>query len=131
MNHERYPKSMGPDPNITPRCHSLTKYSAKTIPQGHPTKEGGRLKLCELPETEICITASVRPWVGRIAPSTGGQSICAFVTPIIASWRSGMVQTWPSDHGQRSRSFFRMRWVGILGPRQAIGVKDPGIADPG
>lgn len=61
------------------------------------------LKLCEPPET--CITASVRPCVGRIAPIDSGiQSICAFITPVIAPWRSGLVQTWPSDHRHRSRS---------------------------
>jgi len=41
------------------------------------------LKLCEPPET--CMTASVRPCVGLTAPTERGiQSICAFITALIA-----------------------------------------------
>ena len=40
------------------------------------------LKLCEPPDT--CITARVRPWVGRMpAISSGRWSICAFMTLVI------------------------------------------------
>jgi hypothetical protein len=61
------------------------------------------LKLCDPPET--CITASVLPWVGRTAPSDSGiQSICVFIRPVIAPWRSGEDQTIPSLHATRSRN---------------------------
>ena len=55
------------------------------------------LKDCEPPQT--CITASVRPWVGRTPPSlSGSQSIWLLKTPLMAPCRSGLHQTWPSDH---------------------------------
>ncbi len=58
---------------------------------------------CEPPETSI--TASVLPWVGRTAPMFNGiQSICAFMMPLIAPWRSGDVQTMPSAQAADSRS---------------------------
>ncbi len=61
------------------------------------------LKDCEPPQT--CITASVLPWVGRTAPSASGiQSICAFITAVIAPCRSGEHHTCPSDHCTSSRS---------------------------
>ena len=58
---------------------------------------------CEPPET--CITARVRPWVGRTDPSDrGSQSIWLLMTPVMLPWRSGLTQTWPSDQIERSRS---------------------------
>ncbi len=55
------------------------------------------LKDCDPPET--CMTASVLPWVGRTAPTDSGiQSICVFINPVIAPWRSGELQTMPSAH---------------------------------
>ena len=61
------------------------------------------LKDCEPPLT--CITASVLPWVGRTAPSESGiQSICAFMMPVIAPWRSGLHQTCPSDQADSARN---------------------------
>jgi hypothetical protein len=47
---------------------------------------------CEPPHT--CITASVRPCVGRSAPcSSGIQSIWFFITAVIAPCRSGLHHT--------------------------------------
>jgi hypothetical protein len=64
---------------------------------------------CEPPET--CITASVLPCVGRTEPTASGiQSICAFMMPVIAPWRSGDVHTMPSDHCARSRSSCTFGW---------------------
>ena len=58
---------------------------------------------CEPPLT--CITARVRPWVGRMPPSLrGSQSIWLLNTPLTAPCRSGLHQTWPSDHIDRLRS---------------------------
>jgi hypothetical protein len=58
---------------------------------------------CEPPHT--CITASVRPWLGRTAPcSSGIQSIWFFITAVMAPCRSGLHHTWPSDHRHSSRS---------------------------
>jgi len=52
-----------------------------------------------------CITASVFPWVGRTLPIESGiQSICAFITALIAPCRSGLHQTWPSDQADASRN---------------------------
>ena len=57
----------------------------------------------EPPDT--CMTASVRPCVGRTAPPGSGiQSIWAFITALIAPCRSGLVQTWPSDHSIAARN---------------------------
>ena len=68
------------------------------------------LKDCEPPET--CITASVLPWVGRIAPELSGiQSICAFMMPVMAPWRSGEHHTMPSAHCAASRSSTTLGWV--------------------
>src|SRR5229473_1672458 len=58
---------------------------------------------CDPPLT--CMTARVLPCVGRTAPIASGiQSICAFMIPVIAPWRSGLHHTWPSDHADSSRS---------------------------
>jgi hypothetical protein len=58
---------------------------------------------CDPPDT--CMTASVRPCVGRIPfISSGRWSICAFISPVIWPWRSGEHQTCPSDHIDSSRS---------------------------
>src|SRR3546814_2599305 len=52
---------------------------------------------CDPPQT--CITASVRPWVGRTLPSSSAsQSIWFLNTPVTLPCRSGETQTWPSDH---------------------------------
>lgn len=61
------------------------------------------LKLCEPPET--CITASVRPCVGRTEPSlSGSQSTWVFITPVRSPCRSGPSQTCPSDRIDGDRS---------------------------
>lgn len=61
------------------------------------------LKDCDPPQT--CITASVLPCEGRTAPSLKGiQSICAFITALIAPCRSGELHTIPSHHLTSSRS---------------------------
>ena len=58
---------------------------------------------CEPPQT--CITARVRPWVGRTPPSSSGsQSIWFLNTAVSVPWRSGDTHTWPSDHCDHSRS---------------------------
>src|SRR5450830_86361 len=58
---------------------------------------------CEPPDT--CITARVRPCVGRTLPvSSGNQSICDLNTPVTAPCRSGLHQTCPSDHSDSARS---------------------------
>ncbi|GCD54632.1 hypothetical protein NBRC3188_3329 [Acetobacter pasteurianus NBRC 3188] len=68
------------------------------------------LKLCDPPET--CITASVRPCVGRTAPSeSGSQSIWFLNTAVMLPCRSGLHQTWPSDQIERSRSSCTFGWV--------------------
>ena len=64
---------------------------------------------CEPPET--CMTASVLPCVGRTAPLVNGiQSICDFITPVMAPWRSGDVQTMPSLHSASARSSTTLGW---------------------
>ena len=64
---------------------------------------------CDPPET--CITARVLPWVGRTAPTASGiQSICAFMMPVMAPWRSGEHQTMPSAHCASSRSSTTFGW---------------------
>ncbi len=61
------------------------------------------LKDCDPPDT--CITASVRPCVGRTAPSANGiQSIWFFITPVTAPCCSGVDHTCASDHCDSSRS---------------------------
>ena len=65
---------------------------------------------CDPPLT--CITANVFPCVGLTAPTDSGiQSIIDFMTPLIAPWRSGEHQTWPSDQAARSRSSCTFGWV--------------------
>ena len=67
------------------------------------------LKDCEPPDT--CITARVLPWVGRTAPDDSGiQSICDFMTPVIAPWRSGEHQTMPSDQAASWRNSCTLGW---------------------
>ncbi|GAV35467.1 hypothetical protein ROTAS13_03143 [Roseomonas sp. TAS13] len=67
------------------------------------------LKLWLPPET--CITASVRPCVGRTPRlSSGSQSIWFLRMPVTAPCRSGLHQTWPSDHNERSRSSVTLEW---------------------
>ncbi len=63
----------------------------------------------EPPDT--CMTASVRPCVGRTAPiSSGSQSIWFLKTPVTAPCISGLHQTWPSDHRARARSSCTLGW---------------------
>ena len=65
---------------------------------------------CEPPDTSI--TASVLPCVGRTAPTLSGiQSICDFITPVIAPWRSGEVHTMPSAQAAASRNSCTLGWV--------------------
>ena len=53
---------------------------------------------------DTCITASVRPCVGRTAPSVSGiQSIWFLNTPVIAPCISGEHHTWASDQIESSR----------------------------
>ncbi|MNU80370.1 hypothetical protein D3C71_700010 [compost metagenome] len=62
------------------------------------------------PETSM--TASVLPCVGRTDPTARGiQSICDFMMPVIAPWRSGLTQTCPSDHWESSRNSFTFGWL--------------------
>jgi hypothetical protein len=64
---------------------------------------------CEPPLT--CITASVLPCVGRTLPSSSGnQSIWFLNTPVTVPCRSGLTQTWPSDHCDHSRSRCTSGW---------------------
>src|SRR3569833_1108477 len=57
----------------------------------------------EPPDT--CMTARVRPCVGRMLPTSSGfQSIWAFISPEMAPWRAGLHHTWPSDHVDKDRS---------------------------
>ena len=89
------------------------------------------LKDCEPPDT--CITASVRPCVGRTAPPGSGiQSIWDFITPLIAPWRSGLVQTCPSDHSIASRSSCDLGVLGrrVVRQRQAVRMIDARLARP-
>jgi hypothetical protein len=77
---------------------------------------------CEPPHT--CITARVRPWLGRIAPiSSGIQSIWFFITAVTVPWRSGLHHTWPSDHRHSSRSSTTFGWSSgmLLAIGKAIG----------
>jgi len=61
------------------------------------------------------MTASVRPCVGRTLPTSRGiQSICAFMMPEMAPWRSGLHQTWPSDHADNARSSCTLGWSGVV-----------------
>ena len=67
-------------------------------------------KLCEPPEA--CITISILPWVGQTPPfDRESQSICGFISPVIAPWRSDEGQTMPLHHATRSRSF---GWVASI-----------------
>ena len=64
---------------------------------------------CEPPHT--CMTASVRPWVGRTLPSdSGSQSIWFLNTADRVPWRSGLTHTWPSDHCDHARSRCTSGW---------------------
>ena len=64
---------------------------------------------CEPPDT--CMTASVRPCVGRTPPlSSGSQSIWHFMMPVRVPWRSGLTQTCPSDHRDNARSSATFGW---------------------
>ncbi|MNL29386.1 hypothetical protein D3C87_1510670 [compost metagenome] len=64
---------------------------------------------CEPPQT--CMTASVRPCVGRMpALSSGSQSIWFLKTAVNVPWRSGLHQTWPSDHSDSLRSSATFGW---------------------
>ncbi len=61
------------------------------------------LKDCEPAFT--CITASVRPCVGRTPPlSSGSQSIWLLKMPVMVPCRSGEHQTCPSDQSDSARS---------------------------
>lgn len=67
------------------------------------------LKDCEPPLT--CITASVRPYVGRTAPtSSGNQSIWLLKMPVIVPWRLGLHHTRPSDHCDNSCNSATLGW---------------------
>ncbi len=60
---------------------------------------------------DTCMTASVRPWVGRTLPMLSGRwSICAFISPVICPCRSGLHQTCPSDQSESSRSSWTAGW---------------------
>ncbi len=62
------------------------------------------------PETSM--TASVLPCVGRTEPTESGiQSICDFITPVIAPCRSGLTQTCPCDHCESARSSWTFGWL--------------------
>ena len=84
------------------------------------------LKLCEPPET--CMTASVRPCVGRTAPRLSGRwSICAFISPVIWPWRSGLHQTMPLGPERVLAQLVDRRMVvagDLVGKRQVRGVED-------
>lgn len=65
---------------------------------------------CEPPLT--CITASVLPCVGRTLPSSSGnQSIWFLNTPVTVPCRSGLTQTWPSDHCDHARNRCTSGWL--------------------
>ena len=77
------------------------------------------------------MTASVLPCVGRTAPSASGiQSICAFMMPVIAPWRSGEHQTMPSDHVDESRSSCTFGWSAgaSSGSGRPRGIEDARLA---
>src|SRR3546814_6294058 len=58
---------------------------------------------CDPPET--CITAKVRPWVGRTLPSSSGsQSIWLLNTPVTLQCRSWEPKPWPSDRAEEHTS---------------------------
>ena len=62
---------------------------------------------------DTCMTARVRPWVGRTPPSlSGSQSIWTFITPDRVPWRSGLLQTCPSDHIESARNSCTLGWAG-------------------
>ncbi len=68
---------------------------------------------CEPPET--CITASVRPCVGRTDPSaSGSQSIWLFITPVSVPCRSGLTQTCPSDQSEAARRACTLGWSAVV-----------------
>ena len=67
------------------------------------------LKDCDPPET--CMTARVRPWVGRTAPMfKGSQSIWLLRMPVMAPCRSGEHHTCPSDHVDSARNSATFGW---------------------
>ncbi|CFN66606.1 Uncharacterised protein [Bordetella pertussis] len=63
---------------------------------------------------DTCMTASVLPWVGRIAPIDSGiQSICVFIRPLMAPCRSGELQIMPSAHRTSSCSSRTLGWSSL------------------